>query len=88
LELPGSEIRGPTIISGGSKEMFEEAPAAPAARDTLVVGSKVKAYVKSQGAMSSGALIGAVSDKVYALLDDAIGRAKANKRSTVKNTDL
>ncbi len=88
MELPGSEIRGPTIISGGSKEMFEEAPAAPAARDTLVVGSKVKAYVKSQGAMSSGALIGAVSDKVYALLDDAIGRAKANKRSTVKNTDL
>ena len=70
--------------------MFEEAPAAPAAaaRDNLVVGSKVKAYVKSQGAMSSGALIGAVSDKVYALLDDAIGRAKANKRSTVKNTDL
>ena len=68
--------------------MFEEAPAAPAARDNQVVGSKVKAYVKSQGAMSSGALIGAVSDKVYALLDDAIGRAKANKRSTVKNTDL
>ena len=68
--------------------MFEETPAAPAARDTLVVGSKVKAYVKSQGAMSSGALIGAVSDKVYALLDDAIGRAKAIKRSTVKDTDL
>ena len=53
-----------------------------------MVGGKVKAYVKSQGAMSSGALIGAVSDKVYALLDDAIGRAKANKRSTVKDTDL
>jgi histone H3/H4 len=67
--------------------MFNE-EAAPAARDNLVVGSKVKAYVKSKGAMSSGVLIGAVSDKVYALLDDAIARAQSNKRSTVKDTDL
>ena len=83
MELPGSEIRGPTIISGGSKEMFEEAPAAPAARDTLVVGSKVKAYVKSQGAMSSGALIGAVSDKVYA----AAPRPTSVRRSRILISD-
>ncbi|MAM45581.1 MAG: hypothetical protein VYB34_07475 [Planctomycetota bacterium] len=68
--------------------MFEDAPAAAAKPEVLVVGSKVKAYVKSQGAMSSGVLIGALSEKVCGLLDDAIARAKANKRSTVKDTDL
>ena len=67
--------------------MFEDAPPAEKA-EVLVVGSKVKAYVKSQGAMSSGVLIGALSEKVCGLLDDAIARAKANKRSTVKDTDL
>lgn len=71
--------------------MFEDAPAAaaaPTSKETLVVGSKVKAYVKSQDAMSSGALIGALSDKVHELLDAAIARTKANNRSTVKPTDL
>ena len=68
--------------------MFEDAPVAAEKAEVLVVGSKVKAYVKSQGAMSSGVLIGALSAKVAGLLDDAIARAKANKRSTVKDTDL
>jgi len=29
-----------------------------------------------------------LSDKVYAMLDDAIARTKANRRSTVKAQDL
>tara|TARA_B100000953_G_C17910244_1_gene387331 strand:+ start:367 stop:585 length:219 start_codon:yes stop_codon:yes gene_type:complete len=72
--------------------MFEDAPAAEAApsasNETLVVGSKVKAYVKSKDMMSSGELIGALSDKVHDLLDAAIARTQANKRSTVKASDL
>ena len=71
--------------------MFEDAPAEAAAapsNETLVVGSKVKAYVKSKDMMSSGELIGALSDKVHDLLDAAIARTQANKRSTVKDTDL
>ena len=72
--------------------MFEDAPAAEAApspsNETLVVGSKVKAYVKSKDMMSSGELIGALSDKVHDLLDAAIARTKSNKRSTVKASDL
>ena len=68
--------------------MFEDAPAAAPSKETLVVGSKVKAYVKSQEMMSSGELIGALSDKVHELLDAAIARTKANKRSTVKASDL
>lgn len=57
-------------------------------REMLVVGSKVKAYVKSKGAMSSGELAGALSEEVYGLLDKAIARAKGNKRSTVQPKDL
>ena len=59
-----------------------------ASREVLCVGSKVKAYVKSQGGKSSGELVGAVSEAVYEILDKAIGRSQANKRSTVKPTDL
>jgi hypothetical protein len=57
-------------------------------KEVLVVASKVKAYVKSKKMMTSSDAIAALSDKVYALLDDAIARTKANKRSTVKPQDL
>ena len=54
----------------------------------LVVGSKVKAYIKSKKFKSSGDLVDALSSQVAGLLDLAIARAKANKRSTVRPTDL
>jgi len=57
-------------------------------KDVLVVASKVKAYVKSKKMMTSSDAIAALSDKVYAMLDDAIARTKANRRSTVKPQDL
>ena len=57
-------------------------------KEVLVVASKVKAYVKSKKMMTSSDAIGALSDKVYAMLDDAIERTKANRRSTVKPQDL
>ncbi|MFZ8912810.1 MAG: hypothetical protein ACO2Y4_07275 [Burkholderiaceae bacterium] len=57
-------------------------------KEVLVVASKVKSYVKSKKMMTSSDAIAALSDKVYALLDDAIVRTKANKRSTVKPQDL
>jgi histone H3/H4 len=37
--------------------------------------------------MSSDA-IAVLSDKIFTILDDAIARAKANRRSTVKPQDL
>lgn len=61
---------------------------ADAQKDILVVASKVKAYVKSQEMMTSSEAIEALSTEVYELLDDAIARAKANRRSTVKAQDL
>lgn len=57
-------------------------------KDVLVVASKIKAYVKSKKMMTSADAVGALSDQVYALLDAAIIRTKANRRSTVKPQDL
>ena len=57
-------------------------------KESLVVVSKVKAYIKSKKMMTSSDALGAISDKVYSMLDDAIARTKANRRSTVKAQDL
>lgn len=57
-------------------------------REPLVVASKVKSYIRSKKMMTSSDALGAISDKVYALLDAAAERTKANKRSTVKPQDL
>ena len=57
-------------------------------RESLIVASKVKAYVKSKKMMTSSEALEPISDKVYAMLDAAITRAKANRRSTVKAQDL
>ncbi|MHC4542843.1 MAG: hypothetical protein ACYTEK_17945 [Planctomycetota bacterium] len=59
-----------------------------AKREVMVVASKVKAHIKSKKMMTSSDAIAALSDKVYAVLDDAIVRTKANRRSTVKPQDL
>lgn len=57
-------------------------------QDILVVGSKVKAYIKSKGCHTSGDLIEGLNKKVHGLLDKACDRTKANKRSTVKPYDV
>jgi len=59
-----------------------------AARETLVVGSKIKAYIKANGYKCSGELIGELSNKVHDALDAAMGRCDANRRSTVRPADL
>lgn len=57
-------------------------------KEVLVVASKVKAYIKKKGMMTSADAVGALNDQVYALLDAAATRTKANRRSTVKPQDL
>ena len=59
-----------------------------ACRESLVVASKVKAYIKSKKMMTSSDSLCALSCQVYDMLDAAIARTKANKRSTVKPQDL
>lgn len=62
--------------------------AAPKAKESLIVASKVKAYIKSKKMMTSSDALAALSDKIYCILDSAAVRTKANKRSTVKPQDL
>ena len=57
-------------------------------KEVLVVASKVKAYIKSKQMKTSSDAITALSDKVCVILDDAVARTKANRRSTVKPQDL
>ncbi|HIJ69976.1 MAG TPA: hypothetical protein HPP87_01280 [Planctomycetes bacterium] len=57
-------------------------------KEVLVVASKVKAYIKSKGAMTSSDAIGSLNEHVHAILDAAVKRTKANRRSTVKPQDL
>jgi hypothetical protein len=70
---------GASIEQGGTKMAGKEA---------LVVASRVKAYIKSRNMMTSSDAIAALSDKVRAILDKAVARAKANRRWTVKPWDL
>ncbi len=62
--------------------------AAPKSKEVLVVGSKVRDYVKSKGCMTSSELVGALSDQVYCLLDCAVRRAQENGRKTVSAKDV
>ncbi len=57
-------------------------------KEVLIIASKTKAYIKSQGMMTSSDAIVALSDAVYGLIDAAIARTQANRRSTVKPQDL
>jgi len=56
--------------------------------EMMVVSSKVKAYIKSKGCMTSGDALAELNCKIAGILDAAVGRTKANKRSTVKPQDL
>ena len=70
------------------KAAKKTAKKAATAREQLVVGSKVKAYIKSKGNKTSSDVIDALNDKVHCLLDAAVGRAGANKRTTLRGADL
>ena len=56
--------------------------------EMLVVGSKVKAYIKGKGLHNSGDFTEALSAEIGAILDKAVKRCQGNKRSTVRPTDL
>ena len=57
-------------------------------KDSLIVASKVKAYIRSKGMMTASESIEAINDKVHCMLDAAAARTKANRRSTIKAQDL
>ncbi|OHB45075.1 MAG: hypothetical protein A2178_02585 [Planctomycetes bacterium GWC2_49_10] len=65
-----------------------KAKAAPKAKESLVVASKVKGYIKSKGMMSSSEMLDGLNAVLYCALDKAMARTQANRRSTVKSADL
>jgi histone H3/H4 len=60
-----------------------------AEKETLVIASKVKAFIKDASELKcSAAVIDALSDKVRALCEEAIKHAKADGRKTVQEKDF
>ena len=57
-------------------------------KESLVVASKVKEYIKSREAMMASDFTDALNKEVQALLDKAVERCKSNKRSIVSPKDL
>ncbi len=57
-------------------------------RESLIVSSKVKAFIKSQSCLTAGDFLTALNEQVYDLVATATTRAQGNKRSTVKPNDL
>jgi hypothetical protein len=57
-------------------------------RDSVVVTSKVKAFIRAGKMICAGDLASAVDGKVREMLKAASARASANKRSTVRPQDL
>lgn len=57
-------------------------------KESLIVASKVKAYIKSKKMMTSADALQALNNNIYATLDNAMARTKANRRTTVKAQDL
>jgi histone H3/H4 len=57
--------------------------------EVIVVASKVKAYIKSQGDMKTSAnVLQALSDKVRSLCNEAIETARSDGRKTVLDRDI
>ena len=71
-----------------AKKKKKAAKKKKATRETLVVGSKVKGYIKANGFKCSGDLIEALSATVHTALDGAMSRCDGNKRATVRPVDL
>lgn len=70
------------------KAAKKAAPKKAAAKESLVVTSKIKAYIKSKGMMTASDSIEAINKAVYCMLDCAAARTQANRRSTVKPQDI
>ncbi len=58
------------------------------AKEMLLIGTKVKNYVKAKDLMSASDVLDELNKAVYALLDRAVARAKANGRKTVQGRDV
>jgi hypothetical protein len=56
--------------------------------ELLVVASKVRSYMKAAGMSTASAALPVISDKVRAMCDAAVAKAKADRRKTVLDRDF
>ena len=52
-------------------------------REVLIVASKMKKFIKSQGLSCAGNVAELLSEQIYAVLEDAIAEAKRQKNKTL-----
>ncbi len=58
-------------------------------KEVLIVASKVKAYIKEKGELSTSGSVGdKLTDVIKSLCDAAIEKAKNDKRKTVMDRDF
>lgn len=70
------------------KKTKKKAAAKACPQEPVIVASKVKAFVKANGMMSSKEFLCALSDAVCDVIKKACTRAQENKRSTVQPRDI
>jgi len=58
------------------------------AMETVLVGSKVKAAIKKGGCNTAGDALDGLNGVVHWYIDQAVKRAKANGRKTVRTYDF
>jgi hypothetical protein len=68
--------------------MAKKKAAGKGGKSSLVVGSKVKEAIKSQGVRMAGDLLDALNGAVANMIKGAAARTKANGRGTVRPHDL
>ena len=57
--------------------------------EVLVVASKIKTYIKEQGDMkTSSSVLGALSDRIRTMCNEAIESARSDGRKTVLDRDV
>lgn len=57
-------------------------------KEIVIVGSKMKDAIRSSGCNVAGDAIEFLNEKVHALLQGAVARAKENGRKTVRGYDF
>lgn len=57
-------------------------------KESLIVSSKTRAYIKSLGFNASQDALDRINDLVYELIEKGTERTKENKRSTLRPHDL
>jgi histone H3/H4 len=57
-------------------------------KEMLLVGSKVKALIKKAKCNTAGDALEGLNEWAYWLIEDAVKRAKANGRKTVRRHDF